>query len=145
MTDVEIEISKLNIGSSKKKISCLRIGKELPTSDRNTSLQFCNNVKALPIRTFEFTHILVQSISNDISDSISWKDKDSLYSKEETSLDTGIKLTSNSCSLNNCTKTISYKSIYVNYNIAESKYPNLDQLGFEISNLQDNCIGTTRL
>ena len=81
-------------------------------------------------------------------DSINWKDKDSFLSIEDRSLDIGVKLTSNSCSLNSYTEIISYKSTSVNYNVAEasncqSKCSILDQLYFETSNLQDNCISTT--
>ena len=68
------------------------------------------------------------------------KDKASFISKEEPSLDIGVKLTSNICSLNNCTKTTSYKSISVNSNIVKAsncyfKYHILDKLGFETTNL----------
>ena len=51
-----------------------------------------------------------------MTDSINWKDKDSLYSKEEPVLDNSVKLTINSYSLNNCTRTISYKSTSVSSN-----------------------------
>ena len=85
-------------------MSYIRIGKQLPFFNRNVWLQLGNNVKAAPVTTFEFTRILLQSISNDISDSINWKDKDSLNSKKERSLGISVKLTRNSCSLNNCTK-----------------------------------------
>ena len=57
--------------------------KKLPTSDRNSSLQFRNNVKAPHVRTIGFTRLLFQSTYNDISDSINWKDKHPLLSKEE--------------------------------------------------------------
>ena len=103
----------------------------MPTSDRNASLQFCNNIKAPQSRTFEFTSILLQSISNDISDSINWKDKDSFLSKEQPALGIDIKLTSNSWSPTNFIKIISYKSKYINSNVVEarnyqSKFPILD-------------------
>ena len=85
-----------------------------------------------------------------MTDSINWKDKDSLYSKEEPVLDNSVKLTINSYSLNNCTKTISYKSTSVSSNDAQSgnfqsKYLILDNLGVETSSLQDNCIDTISL
>ena len=59
-------------------------------------------------------------------------------------------MTSNSFSLNNCTKTISYKYMYVYYINAkaskcQSKYPILDQLSFATSSLQENCTDTIRL
>ena len=69
-------------------------------------LQFGNKVKVLPVRKFESTRILFQSVSDDISDSIDGKDKDSWQSKEKLWLDNSFKLTSNSCSLNNCAKII---------------------------------------
>ena len=59
LSDLEMETSKLNIGSSRKETFCVRIGKKLPTSDRNIFLQFGNNVKAPQVRTFEFTRILL--------------------------------------------------------------------------------------
>ena len=54
-----MERSKLNFDSSWKKTSFIRIGKRLPTSDRNASFQLCNKVKAPIVRTFEFTRILL--------------------------------------------------------------------------------------
>ena len=131
-------------------MSFIRIGKKSPTPHRNVSLQFINKVKAPPVRTFEFTRLLLQSISDNISDSNNGKDEDALYSKEEPSLDNSVKLTSNSCSLNIRTKTISCKSTSISSNNSkasncQSKYPILDQLGFETSKLQDYCIDTIRL
>ena len=140
LSDLEMETSKLNIGSSRKETFCVRIGKKLPTSDRNIFLQFGNNVKAPQVRTFEYTRILLKSISNDISDSINRKDKYTFLSKEEFSLDISVKLTSDGCSLNNSTIIISYKSISVNSNVAEasnyqSQYTIIDKLGIETSTL----------
>ena len=83
MTDFEIKILKLKFGISRKKIFFIRIGKKLPASDRNALLQFINKIKAPPIRTFEFTHILFKSISDDISNATNWRDKDLLYYKED--------------------------------------------------------------
>ena len=76
-----METSKLNIGSSRKTITFTIIDKKLPTSDRNTSLHFDNNIKVPQFRTCKFTRILLQSISNDISYSINWKGKYSFLSK----------------------------------------------------------------
>ena len=87
--------------------------KILPISDRNVSLQFSNKVKSPPVRTFEYTCILLQSIFDDMSDLINWKDEDWLYSKEEFSLDNSVLLTSNSWYLNNCTKVISSNVWYL--------------------------------
>ena len=88
-------------------------------------------MKGQPNRTFEFTRILLQSIFDNISDSINWKDKDSLHSKEELSPNNNVKSTSNSCSTNDCTKIISHKSISDNSIDAQAsnyqfKYPILD-------------------
>ena len=110
MTDVEIETLKQKFDYSRKNISLIIIEKNLPTTDDNALLQFGNKVKVLPVRKFESIHILFQSVSDDISDSIDGKDKDSWQSKEKLWLDNSLKLTSNSCSLNNCAKIISYKS-----------------------------------
>ena len=81
-------------------MSFIRIGKKSLTPHRNVSLQFINKVKAPPVRTFEFTRLLLQSIFDNISDSINGKDEDALYSKEEPSLDNSFKFTSYSWSLN---------------------------------------------
>ena len=107
-------------------------------------------MKVQPNRTFEFTRILLQSIFDNISDSINWKNKDSLHSKEELSLDNNVKLTSNSCSTNYCTKKISHKStsdssIDTQASNYQFKCPILDKLGFATSSLQDNCIDTIHL
>ena len=85
-TDIEMETTKLNFDSSRKKISFIRIGKKLPTSDRNVSLQFSNKVKAPLVRTFEFSRILLQCISDDISDSNDWSKKIHYILKEISSL-----------------------------------------------------------
>ena len=135
-----METSKLKFSSSRKNMFFIIIGKQLPTSDRNASLQFFNEVKVPSVITFELTRILLQSISNDISDSINRKDKYAFLSKEYHSLDISVKLTSDGCSLNNCTIIISYKSICVNSNVVEasnyqSKYTIIDKLGIETSNL----------
>ena len=121
----------------------IRIRKKLPTFFRNTPLQFVNKVKSTTRRIFEFTRILFQSIFDDISDSINRKDEDLLHSKDEPSLDNSIKLTSNSCSINNCTNTVNYESTSVSYNDAKAsnckyEYPILDKLGFETFSLQVN-------
>ena len=78
------------------------------------------------------------------------KDEDLLHSKDEPSLNNSIKLTSNSCSINNCTKTVNYESTSVSYNDTKAsnckyEYPILDQLGFDFFSLQDNWIDTIRL
>ena len=120
----------------------IRIGKKLPTSFRNISLQFVNKVKSTTSRIFEFTRILFQFF-DDIPDSINRKDEDLLHSKDESSLDNSIKLTSNSCSINNYTNTANYESTSVSYNDTKAsnckyEYPILDQLGFDFFSLQDN-------
>ena len=88
-------------------------GRKLQTSNHNVSLQFGNNATTQPVRAFGFTRILLQFIPGDISDSVNCKDKYSLNCKDILSLSNSVKLTSNDWSLNSCTKTISYKAIYV--------------------------------
>ena len=73
-----------------------------------------------------------------ILESIDWADKQPS------------KMTSNSCSLNNHTNIISYKSISISSNNIkasnyQSKYPILDMLNFVNSSVQGNCIDTIRL
>ena len=73
-----------------------------------------------------------------------------LHSKDEPSLNNSIKLTSNSCSINNYTNTVNYESTSVSYNDAKAsnykyEYPILDKLGFETFSLHDNWIDTIRL
>ena len=108
-----METSKLKFSSSRKNMFFIIIGKQLPTSDRNASLQFFNEVKVPSVITFELTRILLQSISNVISGSNNWKDKDSLNSKNNTSHGNSVILTGNNYSINDCTKIISYKSISI--------------------------------
>ena len=142
LSELDMEISKLKFVPSRKKRPFISVRKKIQTSDRNASLQFVNKVKAPSVSTVKFIRILLPSISNDTSDSTTWKDKDSLHTKEELSLDNSATLTSNSCSLNNCTKAISYKSTSINSNDTkasncQAKYTILDKLGFENSSLQD--------
>ena len=59
-----METSKLNIGSSRKTITFTIIDKKLPTSDRNTSLHFNNNIKVPQFRTCKFTRIQLNVYMN---------------------------------------------------------------------------------
>ena len=73
LSELDMEISKLKFVPSRKKRPFISVRKKIQTSDRNASLQFVNKVKEAPVRTFEFTRILLQYISDDISNSINWK------------------------------------------------------------------------
>ena len=106
--------------------------KKVPTSDRNASLQLSNNIKAPEVGNIEFTRVLLQFVLNNILDSINQKDKDLFISKEIPPFDIAVKLTNNSYSLNNGSKIISYKSIYVNYNGVKLVIANLNAL-FQIT------------
>ena len=61
----------------------IRIVKKSPISDLKASLQFGKKVKAPSVRTYELTHILLQSIFDNILDPNHWKDKHSIPSEED--------------------------------------------------------------
>ena len=84
-----METSKLNFGSYRKKLLFIRIGNKLHV----VSIWF---LKKTSVKTCESTRQFLQSTSDDVSDSIDWKDKDYIPSEDSILIDNNVKSTSDS-------------------------------------------------
>ena len=142
LNNIKIETSKVtNVeDNSRISISSLIIEKMTLNSFQKASTQSKVKSPSPYVRIWHFLYFfnLLPYIYIYILESIDWADKQPS------------KMTSNSWSLNNHTKIISYKSISISSNNIkasnyQSKYSILDMLGFVTSSVQGNCIDTIRL
>ena len=137
LNNVEISMSKLRIVDSKltrKNMIFIRIGTKSLLSYPKLATQYSLQVLPPFIKMRQFTHLLFNSISPYILDTINWSENERVH------VPTICKTTSFNCSKSTSTSTTTSTSTSISHDnppILTSLYPILDKLNINTSDLDD--------